>query len=287
MKRREFLAAGTISAFSLSGKSGKGGERGGVVNNASESTSPLSDRLQGETAGRRQFIEIEIYWAPDEEKKGVLIEKIDSKVVPFRNKMGFFPVGVFTVDQELHIEDRDYDPRFNRAVFVVAASDSLSSFIEFPRKAAALLTSDDFINQNPADLDYVDRTTELLYAFHGFPTLDVPNLSPERVLQLRRYNSMNENRNRAKIRMFDGRGELPLFQSCGMAPVFFGETLYGDMMPSLTYLLSFKDEDARIAGWKKFVESPEWKQMSGEEEFRFTATRIRNLCLRPTPGSQI
>ena len=275
MQRRDFLTAGTLSALTLTSSLS-------AADSDTTETAPGGGGLPA-----RQWIEIRTYWAADEIKKGELVEKIDSLVIPCRNRAGFEPVGVFTVDRNLHQNDHDYHPRFDRAVLVVTASTDLSALIGFPRKAAAERTAGDFINQNPAELCYVDQTTELLFAFHGFPALDVPNLSPDRVLQLRRYNSMNDNRNLAKIRMFDGRGELPLFQRCGMNPVFFGETLFGDMMPSLTYMLSFENEGVRQAGWKKFVDSPEWKEMSAEKEFQFTATRIRNLCLRPSPGSQI
>jgi len=72
-----------------------------------------------------------------------------------------------------------------------------------------------------------------------------------------------------------------------MLPVFMGGALFGSWSPNLTYMLSFPNDEARRAGWKKFVTSPEWKKLSSDPTYARTATRIRNLFLKPSPKSQI
>lgn len=267
MKRREFLtagcAAGAFSALSASDVS-------------AESENDI-----------RQSIEIRFFWTESIEKRDALAERIDALVIPTRNELEIKPVGVFTLSDSHHADDKGLDPKFSKAVFVVSAADRVETLAEAPGKIAATLPADEFLNTDPKQLAYIDQSASLLRAFAGFPKLKVPNLSPDRVLQMRFYNSMNYERNRSKVRMFDGRGELPLFISCGMNPVFFGETLYGEFMPNVNYMLSFENDEARREGWKKFIHSDEWKTMSGEEEFKNTATRIRNLFLKPTKNSQI
>lgn len=270
MKRREFLsascAAGALSALSAPSLLAADGAH---------------------AAAERAWIEIRFFWTASVEKRDALAERIDATLIPTRNRLGLKPVGAFTLSGAHHADDKGLDPKFATAVFVVSSADSLETLTEAPSKIAAELAPDAFFNTDPNDPAYLDQSVTLLRAFPGFAKLAVPNLSSDRVLQMRFYHSMNYERNRAKIRMFDGRGELPLFIECGMNPVFFGETKFGEFMPNLTYMLSFENDDARKAGWDKFVRSDEWKQMSGEEEFKNTATRIRNLFLKPTKNSQI
>jgi len=87
--------------------------------------------------------------------------------------------------------------------------------------------------------------------------------------------------------MFDEGGELPLFRKVGMHPVFFGDTVFGDLMPNLTYMLGFENDEARKAAWGTFVASPEWAGMKDLPMYKDTANTIINVMLRPSPGSQI
>lgn len=265
MKRREFLSAGAsaVGAAVLTGSNAA----------AAESS--------------RRWIEIRTYWAKDEAAKENLLAGLDAAVVRNRKKLGFEKIGLYTVNAALHEGDGGYDPRWNRAVILTADSDSLEK----------LALVHDHLLEQIADADRPEFTRDgsqleeidvsLHRAFPGCPTVEAPTRSPERVIQLRRYFSPNLDRNRAKRNMFDVRGELDLFRRCSMAPVFFSETIFGTVLPNVTYMLSFENDEARRAAWKKFVEHPDWKQMSGEKEFENTATRILNLFLKPAPSSDI
>ena len=82
----------------------------------------------------------------------------------------------------------------------------------------------------------------------------------------------------------DGPGSCP---KCGMNPVFFGQTLAGARMPSLTYMLGFDDEAAQKAAWGKFIAHPEWKKLSRMAIYKDTVSHITNIILKPTPYSQV
>ena len=45
------------------------------------------------------------------------------------------------------------------------------------------------------------------------------------------------------------------FYETGLHPVFFGETIIGEKLPQLTYMLTFKDMEERDANWKKVCRS--------------------------------
>ena len=84
-----------------------------------------------------------------------------------------------------------------------------------------------------------------------------------------------------------GNIELDLFRRSGMAPVFFGSALFGSMAPNVTYMLSFENDEKRREGWGNFVNSDEWKTKSKDPQYERTATRIRNLFLKPSKNSEI
>ena len=86
--------------------------------------------------------------------------------------------------------------------------------------------------------------------------------------------------------MFD-EGEIDVFRKTGLTPVFFGETLIGDLMPNLVYMLTFEDMAQRDAAWARFVDHPEWKRMSALEKYKDTVSNISDTILRPADFSQV
>ena len=91
-----------------------------------------------------------------------------------------------------------------------------------------------------------------------------------------------------KIEMFHS-GEFEVFKSSGAQMVFFGDTLVGSRMPSLTYMLSFEDDAQMDKDWEAFGSDPRWKKLQAEPRFGFeqTVSNISNLVLGPMPMSQI
>ncbi|MDO4568916.1 MAG: NIPSNAP family protein [Planctomycetia bacterium] len=268
MDRRKFIVAGAIAA-------------GGAL-----STSARANGKNGTNSGR-EYVQIETFFAPNEEKCQKLCEKLDAALISSLNQKGFEKAGVFCVRNDLHEGDKRFPEAYRNAVFVVFSTQIFDN-LERLHEMWHTDRSFDAIQTGTADALFENQMSSLLRAFPGCPRLAVPTLDPERVLQLRCYASPTPNRNRAKRNMFDIRGELDLFRRCGMPPVFFGETLYGGIgAPSLHYMLSFENNEARVASWKKFVQSEEWIQMRDEPEFHDTATKVTNLFLRPSKHSQI
>ena len=84
-------------------------------------------------------------------------------------------------------------------------------------------------------------------------------------------------------------GEFDIFQKAGFWNVFFGDTLIGQRLPQLTYMLSFPDLSELNAKWKAFSSNPDWKKLSSQPEYNFESivSNISNLILNPTSYSQI
>ena len=87
--------------------------------------------------------------------------------------------------------------------------------------------------------------------------------------------------------MFNDAGEIQIFRDTGLRPVFFGETLFGRLMPNLTYMLAFKDMAERDKNWDVFRNSEQWAAIKGLEEYRDTVSNITDIILQPANCSQI
>ncbi len=275
MQRREFLTS--AAALAAAG-----------MNLVPESLSAeeTAEKSAENAADKREYIEIKIFYTANEDSKKRLLERCDEVLLPARKAAGFAKTGIFSLNAQLHEGDAKLDEKFQNAVFVFTSAPTFAMLEAYHETIHASLPPEKRIQTFAEEALYTVQECNLLRAFPYCPTLQVPTLSPDRVVQYRCYFSPSPDRNRAKRFMFDERGEMALFKRCGMLPVFFGETLYGTNQPNISYMLSFENDDARRAGWKKFIQSEEWAQMKNETEFKDTATIVRNLFLKPTPGSE-
>ncbi len=163
------------------------------------------------------------------------------------------------------------------------AIDKLAQDPEYQKRAEAYYSA--------PGLAYQRLHSSLLRAFDSMPAIEAPPTAGRqaaRIFELRTYESNNLLTLRRKIKMFDD-GEIAIFRRLGMSPVFFGQTLIGGNMPSLTYMLAFDSLAAREKAWQAFAQDPEWQKMRlqpglGDAEI---VSNISNSILRPLPGSDI
>ncbi len=131
----------------------------------------------------------------------------------------------------------------------------------------------------------------LLHAFAGMPNPQMPEPLSDNgrhVFELRTYESNSMTSLRTKLEMFDG-GEIQIFQRLGMAPVFFGEGVFGRNLPSLTYMLSFRSLAERERLWAAFVADAEFTKLRtkpGYSDADIVST-ISNSILQPMAFSEI
>jgi hypothetical protein len=149
--------------------------------------------------------------------------------------------------------------------------------------------ADDY--NNIADPPYVRLESTLLRAFDGWPTVTPAPAEPgraARIFELRTYESLNEKASRRKIKMFED-GEAGIFKRLGMLPVFFGQTIVGTNMPSLTYMLSYDDMASRDKMWRAFSSDPEWQKLRVQPGLSDAelVSNIGNSILRPAAYSPI
>ena len=87
--------------------------------------------------------------------------------------------------------------------------------------------------------------------------------------------------------MFNAGGEIQVFRDTGLTPVFFGETVFGQLMPNLSYMLAFKDMETRNKNWDIFRVSDGWVAIKDLEEYKDTVSNITDIIMRPAKCSQI
>lgn len=258
--RREFLAATAVAAVAPTVK---------------------LDTL-GQSASR-QYIELRRYHLLPGAKQREFIAFIGEAVIPAMNRAGVGKVGAFTVVYGENAPSLLLVMTHDSLDTVVSLRDRLASDAEYLRAGAAIL---DVPLAEPA---FVRVESTLLRSFEAMPRLEpaaAAATGAPRIYELRTYESHSDRAALNKLKMFNA-GEVPIFRRAGLTPVFFGETLVGARMPSLTYMLTHADMAARDKGWSAFAKDPEWKTLSGDPQYRDNVSAITDIILQPTSHSQI
>ena len=281
MERREFLAKSCVAGVaSLAAGSVASGQRRPDETEAEYRVRRLRMRAAGAAGGGRQFFELRTYAIEADEQKGGFDTFAKEAFIPALNRLGIGKVGVFYPNEGLS------------PITVLIPHPSVASFATLTERLleddAFLVKGSEFLNAPRDTPAYTNLEISLHKAFEGMPTVETPADGPERVFQLRIYESPSVKTNQKKIEMFNG-GEIAIFRKTGLHPVFFGEALAGTKMPNLTYMLGFKDMEASEASWQRFRDDPEWKELRSKPEYADLLRRqgITNLYLRPAAYSQI
>ena len=269
MKRRGFLVS-SLAASALAG------------------TTPALDATTVgamPAAAGREYYELRKYVLRRGPQQQLINDYFRDANIPALNRLGIKPVGVFNTS---------IGPG-SPTLYVLAPHPSPESAVTIHDRAAAdpeyMKAGAAFINATPVEPAYVRMESFLLAAFAGMPKLELPPGTAEnkpRIFELRTYESHSKKANRTKIAMFNS-AEIATFRRTGLRPVFFGETMVGAGMPSLTYMLTFADMEERTRSWAAFAADPEWRTLSsmpGNTDAEIVSS-ITNVILSPAPYSQI
>jgi hypothetical protein len=269
MKRRRFLVS-SIAASALAG-----------ATHAIDATA--AEAAPDEPA--REYYELRKYHLRRGPQQTTIDDYFRDAAIPALNRFGIKPVGVFNTT---------IGPG-SPTLYVLLPISSLESADTIHDRIAAdqeyLRAGAPFINATPTEPAYVRMDSFWLRAFAGLPKLEVPPGAAEkkpRIFELRTYESHSRKANHTKVQMFNDV-EIGILRRTGLRPVFFGETMVGAGMPSLTYMLTFADMEERTRNWGAFVADPEWKKLSSTPGYtdREIVSNISNVILSPTPYSQI
>jgi len=264
MQRREFVKSAVAAGVAM------GGEALG----------------QGANAKAQEFYQLRKYELRNGPQTALCQGYFERALIPALNRMGMGPVGAFKLDVGQQTPAYYVLIASGEAEALVSLDARLGADVDYVKAAAGFRDA-------PAAAPAFERSERtLLAAFSGWPKLTAPKMAevklPKRIFQLRTYESASQVAHARKVAMFN-QAEIGIFVRTGLTPVFFGDTLAGTRMPSLTYMLTFADTAELTAHWAAFSADPEWKELSkrpGNTDAEIVSN-ISNLYLSPLACSQI
>ncbi|MDQ6812185.1 MAG: NIPSNAP family protein [Bacteroidota bacterium] len=266
MKRRSFVRASMLTG-SLTGLSA-------LVTKAAEK--------EFFAKASPQLYELRVYSLKNSAQQKMVEDYFQNAAIPALNRLGSKNIGVFT----------EQKPEGQSKLYAIIPFNSMKDFMDVTDKLASDTTYQQagsaYLNAPATEPAYERIQSSLLKAFAGMPKLQAPPNKP-RMFELRRYESASEAAGKKKIDMFENQGEIATFKRVGLTPVFFGETIIGEMRPNLTYMLTFDDMAEHDKNWKVFVSDPEWnriKSVPGYEDAKIVS-HITRTFLVPSSFSQI
>lgn len=205
-------------------------------------------------------------------------------LIPALTRRGMGPVGAFRVDIGPET------PTYYVLIPSRSAEELATLDLALAKDAEFMKAAEPFWSAPATGAAFVRTDSTMLAAFEGWPRVTPPPASAgaKRAFQLRTYESPSYRDHVRKVEMFHA-GEFDIFKAAGFHNVFFGDTLVGARMPSLTYMLSFSDLTEMNAHWDKFRDNPDWKKLSADPKYAYESivSNITNLILSPLASSQI
>jgi len=228
----------------------------------------------------REYYQLRRYTLQSGSQVAMTEKYISEALIPALAKRGG-PVGAFRLDVGPET------PTFYVLVPIHEPAIAGSLELELNLDAEYVKASEPFWSAPASSPAFLRMDSSLLVAFEGWPRI-TPPAKGKRIFQLRTYESPSYRDHIVKVQMFHS-GEFEIFKNAGFQMVFFGDTLIGQRMPSLTYMLSFADSADLDAKWNVFRNDPAWKKLSADPKFAFEAivSNITNLVLSPLAASQI
>lgn len=232
----------------------------------------------------RNYLELITYHLTNTSSAAKLDSYLEHAALPAYNRLGIGPVGVFK---------GVYGPA-SGSVYLLLPHPSLDSVVTTRDRLLAdedfARTGEAFLNASIDNPSYSRVESTLMAAFSRMPKVELPENhleQPSRVFELRTYESHSLIAHKKKIEMFNEGGEIDLFRKIRFTPVFFGETLIGRDMPSLTYMLTFENMAKRDEVWDRFKAAPDWHALRDKPQYAGIVSNISDYILAPLEYSQM
>jgi len=267
MKRRTFLTAG--AALGLTPLMGMPG---------------LAGSCEQLTTDGRQYFEWIRYHLPLGSRQRLVSDYYRDVAIPALNKAGINNVGVFNVKHGSN------DPTLH----VIIPHPTLESIVTLNDRLLddqSFLQAGERVLKAPlSEMAFVSMEKSILRAFTHLPEIVVPTQKKEnkdRIFQIRTYEAPSLTASKRKIHMFNEGGEIAIFKKTGLQPILFGETIAGDRIPNLVYILAFDNFNAMDKAWAVFRDDPDWQKLSADSFYAETVSRINDWIWTPAAFSQI
>lgn len=234
----------------------------------------------------QDFYQLKIYNLKEKSQETRLDNYLKEAYIPALHQAGIKDVGVF--------KPIESDDAAGKKLFVLIPLNKLDQIQKLDDKLGKdkkyQAAGKEFLDAAWDNPPFERIESVILKAFSEMPDYAVPeHKTPksERIYELRSYEGPTQAKYRKKVEMFNAAGEVDLFQRLGFQPVFFAEVLSGSAMPNLMYLTTFSNMESHDEHWDAFRNHPDWKAMSGLEEYKHTVSHSDKYLLHPTDYSDI
>ena len=277
MQRRRFLSATLASASAATAA---------AILPASFVPSAAAQSMQKPADGKtREYYLVRQYHMQTGPQTKLAEHYFSDALIPALTRLGLGPIGAFRLD---------FGPETPTFYLIIPGSSAelLATLDLHLAMDEAFVTAAQPFWAAPATAPaFIRVDSSLLSAFEGWPKLTPSPASAtkgKRTFQLRTYESPSFAAHVRKVEMFNN-GEFAIFTAAGFHSIFYGDTLIGPRMPSLTYMLSATDANELNSYWDKFRDDPNWKKLSTSQRYSYEeiVSNITNLILQPLSCSQI
>lgn len=230
------------------------------------------------------YFELRVYHMKTSQQEARIDSFLRQHYLPAMRAQNISHVGVF--------KPLSNDTAADKKIYVFTPFKSLKHWeqVKANKPSVAETSASDYTSAAHNAPAYQRLETIFLKAFDLMPEVAASKLQgprPERVYELRSYESASEKLARNKVQMFNQGGEVKLFSRLGFNAVFYGEVVFGAHMPNLMYMTSFDNMAARDQHWKAFGNDPEWKSLSAKSEYQNNVSHIDIIFLRPASYSAL
>lgn len=201
--------------------------------------------------------------------------------LPALHRAGITTVGVF--------KPIEADTAFGKMVYVFIPYKNMEQYAQLSVKLAAdqvySQAGKAFLDAPYNNPPFVRYESVLAQAFSNMPQAIFPTFTTpksDRIYEYRSYESATEAKAAKKIHMFNEGGEMGIFENIGANAVFYAKVILGSQMPRLIYMTTYADMKSHDACWAAFRAHPEWKRLSGLEEYKNSTSKTRAYLLHPT-----
>jgi hypothetical protein len=237
----------------------------------------------GANAAEKYYYQIKIYHLKTQAQEDRLDQYLQNAYLPALHKAGIKNIGVFKPVE---------GDTSGRRIYVLIPFRTWEQLENTDTKLLAdskyLADGKDYIDAAFDNQPYTRLETIVLKAFPKMLEPAVPELAspkPERVYELRSYESPTEKYNINKVSMFNDGNEVALFKRLNFNAVFYAEVLAGSHMPNLMYMTTFNNRADRDKHWDAFSNDPEWKTLVAKPEYQHNVSKADIIFLHPTAYS--
>ncbi len=235
---------------------------------------------------RQEFYEIKVYHLKNADQEKIVDDYLQHALLPTLHKAGISRVGVF--------KPLTNDTAADKLIYVFMPINSMDQLLSLPvqldKDPGYNTAGSAYLNAIYTNPPYARMESILLKAFRMAPQMQLPKLTgpkPERIYELRSYESPTEKLYTNKVHMFNEGGEVPLFERLGFNAVFYADVINGSHMPNLMYMTSFENKAVHDEKWKTFSNDPEWKKLSSMPEYQHNVSRADIILMHATDYSDI